>query len=254
MTHATCLCVIDLPADGAWNMAVDEALLEWAAGRGGPVWRFYRWSEPTLSLGYFQQAEERQTHTASRLCPIVRRLSGGGTILHDDELTYSLVAPGDHPLALKRAELYQAVHAALIDALGRWGIAAARFAAEGPSGGPAAGDAFLCFQRRSPGDVIFGGMKIGGSAQRRRDGAILQHGSVLLGRSEVAPELPGICELSGVRIEPEALCDAWLPHLAKRLELQWIHGGLPPEVHARAEQLVKQRYADPLWTESRKRL
>ena len=94
-----CRLLIDPPGAGAWNMAVDEVLLEWSAEQGGCCWRLYRWQEPTLSLGYFQPYDERRRHPASRDCPAVRRLSGGGAILHDAELTYSLVVPSGHPLA-----------------------------------------------------------------------------------------------------------------------------------------------------------
>ena len=74
-------------------MAVDEVLLDAAAVREQLSLRFYGWSEPTLSLGYFQRVADRKQHIASRECPLVRRLSGGGAILHDDELTYSFATP-----------------------------------------------------------------------------------------------------------------------------------------------------------------
>ena len=73
-------------------MAVDEALLIDAAENGVATLRFYQWSEPTLSLGYFQRYDDRDQHAASRECAVVRRQTGGGAILHDRELTYSLVA------------------------------------------------------------------------------------------------------------------------------------------------------------------
>src|SRR5688500_20216584 len=91
--------LLDVPAPGAWNMAVDEALLESAALENRCTLRFYRWSEPTLSLGYFQRYEDRRQHAASLSCACVRRASGGGAILHDHELTYSLAVPPTHPLA-----------------------------------------------------------------------------------------------------------------------------------------------------------
>src|SRR2546421_118466 len=75
--------VVDPPADGAWTMAVDEALLEATERDGLATIRFYEWSEPTLSLGYFQAHAERRLHTASAACTLVRRTSGGGAILHD---------------------------------------------------------------------------------------------------------------------------------------------------------------------------
>src|SRR5688572_3671775 len=90
MPHAR--LIIDPPARGAWNMAVDELLLEEAC-RGARALRLYQWSEATLSLGYFQAAAERTEHTASRDCPLVRRASGGGAIVHHRELTYCLAMP-----------------------------------------------------------------------------------------------------------------------------------------------------------------
>ena len=92
-----CRLIDDGAAIGARQMALDEALLESAAERGSATLRFYRWSEPTLSLGYFQDYAERDSHAASRNCALVRRQTGGGAILHDRELTYSLAIPRAHP-------------------------------------------------------------------------------------------------------------------------------------------------------------
>ena len=106
-----------------------------------------------------------------------RRLTGGGAILHDNEITYSIVLPGGHRLAGRRDELYQAMHGCLIEALAGFGAACA--VCEGGATAKSAAEPFLCFQRRSPGDVLLGEHKICGSAQRRRNGAVLQHGSLL---------------------------------------------------------------------------
>ena len=80
--------LLDPPASGAWNMAVDEVLWRWSAAAGRCCWRFYRWEEPTLSLGYFQSYDDRARHAASQGCPVVRRPSGGGAIVHDKEKGY----------------------------------------------------------------------------------------------------------------------------------------------------------------------
>ena len=120
-----CRLLIDPPGAGAWNMAVDEMLLEWSAAQGGCCLRLYRWQEATLSLGYFQEYQDRGGHGPSRNCPVVRRLTGGGAIVHDAELTYSLVVPAGHPLAARRDALYQAAHGALVETLAALGIAAA---------------------------------------------------------------------------------------------------------------------------------
>ena len=95
-----------------WNMAVDEMLLEWSAEHGGCCLRLYHWQEATLSLGYFQEYQDRGGHGPSRNCPVVRRLTGGGAIVHDAELTYSLVVHAGHPLAAARDALYHAAHGA----------------------------------------------------------------------------------------------------------------------------------------------
>src|SRR5262245_3748574 len=109
--------LIDPPASGAWNMAVDEALLETAATEGLPTLRFYEWERPTLSLGYFQSAADRVHHAASRECPVVRRASGGGAIVHDRELTYSIAVPQANPRSAAAAELYDSFHETLVQAL-----------------------------------------------------------------------------------------------------------------------------------------
>ena len=87
--------ILDPPADGLWNMALDEALLELAGESGIPTLRLYRWQPATLSLGYFQPYQDRESHPPSTTCPVVRRSSGGGAILHDRELTYSFTATID---------------------------------------------------------------------------------------------------------------------------------------------------------------
>lgn len=220
--------LLDSPAGGAWNMAVDEVLLTTAAEHGVCTLRFYEWAEPTLSLGYFQSHRDRSAHRSSRECPLVRRASGGGAIVHDHELTYSLAVPLAHPLATDGTRLYRQVHEALAATLARWQIPVELSAGAPHTAG--AGEPFLCFQRRAAGDLVVAPSgrahaasqpKIAGSAQRRRQGAILQHGSILLGRSDAAPELPGIEEVSGVRLSPADLAAAWQPQLAAALHLVW---------------------------------
>ena len=169
-----CRLLRDDAAPGAWNMAVDDMLLEQGShmlleqGSANATFclRFYRWSEPTLSLGYFQPYADRQTHRASRDCALVRRTSGGGAILHDQELTYSLVAPARHLMSKETEWLYITVHEALIETLARFGVTAS-INRSNPRLRPE-DEPFLCFERRAVGDVVLDGFKIAGSAQRRR--------------------------------------------------------------------------------------
>jgi len=112
---------------------------------------------------------------------------------------------------------------------------------------------FLCFQRRSPGDVVLGAAKIAGSAQRRRRGAVLQHGSVILGRSPAAPELPGIEDLLEKPVDPDGLAAAWLETLRGRLGVTWCRRPLSGPQRDRAGTLADARYASAPWTENRRR-
>jgi lipoate-protein ligase A len=249
--------IIDPPQNGAWNMAVDEALLNAAAERGTATLRFYQWREPTLSLGYFQSYGERQTHAASQGAAVVRRLSGGGALMHDREVTYSLCLPPAHPMARNAPALYEVVHRALIGVLGAWGVSPALHG----DGGSATDDAeepFLCFARRTSADVVLrsdrdasSSAKIVGSAQRRRRGAVLQHGAVLLGASRFAPELPGINDLTGKPLTAETLLETWQPALAAALKLQLVCADSERDLHEQAQRLQQEKYSGRAWTERR---
>ena len=196
---------------------------------------------------------------ASSRSAAVRRTSGGGAILHDIELTYSVAVPSRHPLAVGRLEFYQAMHTTLIETLADWHIEATMFAqpaAAAPHSETSSSTAhrrppFLCFQRRSPGDVLVGRTKIAGSAQRRCRGAVLQHGSILLARSAAAPELDGLEEMGGRTITPERLVEAWLARLVKILPNTWHHDQLTNEQRRRAAMLATAKYTCSAWTENR---
>lgn len=244
-------------------MAIDEALLHAAATDQLATLRFYAWSEPTLSLGYFQKIADRHTHTASVHAPCVRRQSGGGAILHDHEVTYSLTLPASHPLAREAESLYNAVHSAIIAVLRNLV----------PSGFPPeriqsycnnrpisdAKEPFLCFQRRSPGDIIVadtGGErslspKIVGSAQRRSRGAVLQHGSILLARSERAPELAGVSDLCDNIPDAALFVSDLSKQILNAVGLEVTHRSIPNQVFDAASNLRVDRYRNPLWTQRR---
>lgn len=245
-----CRLIVDPPGDGAWNMAVDEHLLGWASENESCCWRFYQWAVPTVSLGYFQQYAERQSHEASRECPIVRRASGGGAIVHDRELTYSVVVPSSHRLARRRQWTYETIHKTLIAVLAPWGVEARLYGTPAEmEQGPAD---FLCFKRRSSGDVVVGEVKIAGSAQRRIAGAVLQHGSVLLHRSTAAPELAGVDELIGTPVTADELMQVWQDQLARVLGFRWARGELSNEEGSHATQIVEEKYGNSTWTEKRR--
>jgi lipoate-protein ligase A len=187
----TCRVVIESePRDGVLNMALDEALLEEALSNGECTVRWYRWDTATVSLGYFQAADAAALADLAEL-PMVRRLTGGGAILHHHEWTYSCSVPPGHRLAEIPTQIYDRVHERVVAALAEQGIQASL---RGEALSEREGQ-FLCFGRGDPRDIIFRGHKILGSAQRRRRGAILQHGSLLIRRSDRAPQFPGLLDL-----------------------------------------------------------
>lgn len=177
---------------GSWNMATDEYLLEAALADNLKAVRMYRWEQATISLGYFQDSNDDALSSTFQNLPAVRRLSGGGAILHHRELTYSFVLPADDPLTREPTELYTRVHAAIIDVLREFGVDCVMRGEDGPE----SNEPFLCFVRGDRHDIHCNGNKVVGSAQRRRKGAVLQHGSILLAHSPNAPQIPGICDLT----------------------------------------------------------
>lgn len=208
MTSATTeLPVVDIivdefPNNGVFNMAMDAALLQLAAERERSVVRIYEWSEPTVTLGYFQGSGQPVESPFPGL-PVVRRLSGGGAILHDQEITYSLVLPASHPARQDPSSVYVAVHRMIIRLLSNTGVPCqlrSEFDAMNSNTAVTetgtAGEPFLCFLRKNANDIVHAsGNKIVGSAQRRRKGVTLQHGSIILNASRVVPQVPGIGEL-----------------------------------------------------------
>ena len=250
MTSAHLLCEdLESPHSGrpgAENMAIDEVLLFAAAQDARTSLRFYRWRPATLSLGYFQHLHDRQLHPASLDCDLVRRASGGGAIVHDQELTYSFALPS--PARIGAAEeFYRAFHETLIACLADRNIEAHLH--EGAK--HANGEPFLCFQRRASNDVVVDGFKVAGSAQRRWKRGMLQHGSVLLEQSPHAPELPGIRELTSINMTAAELAAAWMEKLSSRLNLEFRPSQLTDTEIEHSGQIRQAKFASVNWNAKR---
>jgi lipoate-protein ligase A len=239
-----CCLLLHGPSAGAWNMAVDEALLETADVDRIAALRFYAWAEPTLSLGYFQPSADRHQHLASLECPLVRRSSGGGAILHDQELTYSFAMPIERQSAADATRLSLSIHEALTTALKRLGISAQLCQKTGPC---KAEQPFLCFARRAVGDLLVDDCKIAGSAQRRRRGAILQHGSVLLATSRFAPELPGLLDLTGQAILAGSVGELFQAAIGDRFNVEWMAPAENSPIGTRAAALLAEKFDVASW-------
>jgi len=231
-------------ADGGWNMAADETLLESAAHVASL--RFYGWSAATLSLGYFQPERLRQTDPRLAELPLVRRPSGGAALIHHHEVTYGLALPAGLPWQTGESWLCR-MHAIIAAALQESGVAAARHGlkAEQPFAG------LLCFKHFTPGDLLIGAGKIVGSAQRRQRGALLQHGSILLRQSEYAPALPGIFELSGRALSAAEVCAAVEQALLRSTGWLLEDDGWTGAELERIEHLRATKYTQDSWNHKR---
>ena len=212
----------------AENMAWDEALLEAAPQLGQSVLRFYGWTEPAATFGYFQKFSDVERMTELR--PLIRRPTGGGLVPHDADWTYSLAFPPDDPwYELKAVESYRRVHEWVQSALTNAGLAT---------------ELSPCCRKEAPGqcfigaeqfDVLWQNRKIAGAAQRRtRDGLLIQ--------GSIQPP-PGVSRL---KFE-QAFCE-----LARtRWGVEWVPLGVGTELRDRVRELAREKYGRKEFNERR---
>ncbi len=263
------------PRAGAANMAVDEAIAQ-AVARGAvpPTLRFYRWDPPTVSLGRHQPlADVDRAAIQARGYDLVRRPTGGRAILHVDELTYSVAAPGDEPRMQGGVmDAYLRLSQGLLAGLQLLGVAADKAPGHARAGkSPSA----ACFQVPSAYEITAGGRKLIGSAQSRRQGYVLQHGSLPLvgdvarlvdvlalpeeGRRMLRAQLAQrACTLAQALGEAEDspkvaflhVAQALAQGFAQALDLELVPGQLSPQETREAARLIREKYAHPRWTEN----
>ena len=265
------LLIDPFPRRGAANMAVDAALLESAQHAALPTLRFYQWTPACLSFGRNQITEGVYDVVALRAggIDVVRRLTGGLAVLHDRELTYSVTMPAALMGGPRAA--YHAINAALVDGLNRIGVNAVLAGPDAQS--PSPGAAHPCFQAPSAGEVMVGGGKLVGSAQRCEKRTILQHGSILLdgdqavmhqyqqadpaatARDEVNEHDPASAELAGITLrsvlgavpDAHALIAALVSGFESALGTRLAPGTLLEAERRRAKELESQ-YDSHAWT------
>ena len=172
-------------SDSATNMAIDEAILQLhSEGKVPPTIRFYGWDPATLSIGYFQQAEKEINLEALEQYGLgfVRRPTGGRAVLHDQELTYSVIVAEDHPqMPTSVTEAYRIISTGLLQGFRDLGLDA-YFSTPNAEENEALKNprSAVCFDAPSWYELVVEGRKVAGSAQTRQKGVILQHGSILL--------------------------------------------------------------------------
>ena len=258
------------PARGAWNMAVDEAVLETSGtGESLPTLRLYAWNPACLSLGHAQSFRDvDMTRLKANGWEVVRRTTGGRAILHVDELTYSVATPIDEPRMLGSVlESYQRLATALIAAVRALGLPV-EMESHAPPADMVRGP--VCFEVPSAYEIVVEGKKLIGSAQTRKKAGILQHGTFplhgdltritqalvfaneqerlaagqkLLSRAATAESVTG-------RVIPwETAAAAFASAFETCLGIRLEPGELTPAELARAEELVQTKYDHPSWTE-----
>jgi len=250
-------------------MALDEAILEAVrTDQAPPTLRFYAWNPSCLSLGYAQSVDDADRGAIEELgWDLVRRPTGGKAILHTDEITYSISAPADHPL-FEGGVLpsYERISLALIAGLERIGLKPELNATESPD--PSNGNP-VCFQNPGTFEITVAGKKLVGSAQLRRSGGVLQHGSLPLrgelGRiclalsypdehdREQAMEQVGHHAITLEQVLGES--PTWsemTEHLTagfeQSLQLNLSHLDASQQEISRSTEILEERYSHPDWT------
>ena len=271
------LIVDDAPRSGAANMALDQAIAEAAAaGESLPTLRFYRWEPPAVSLGRHQPAAEADVAAAEvRGYEVVRRPTGGRAILHTDELTYSVTAPADEPRVRGGVmDAYLRLSNALVAGLRNAGVTTVDKA---PGHVRTSKDvSAACFEVPSAYEITAGGRKLMGSAQSRRGGYVLQHGSLpLVGditrlidvlvlepaqaaalRADLAERACTLAQALGVADDDPAVAfeqvqAAMARGFADMLDLDFKPSPPSPAELRRAAYLIRTQFAHPNWIGAR---
>ena len=262
--------IITPPAHGAWNMAVDEAILEEVIrGASPPTLRLYAWAPPCLSLGRAQPFKDVDIpRLESRGWEVVRRMTGGRAILHTDELTYSVTGPEDEPrLTGSILESYNRLAKALLAAVQALDLPVEMKEGKADANGQTNP---VCFEVPSTYEITVGEKKLIGSAQARRKEGVLQHGSLPL-----TGDLSRICQalvfpdeatrekaiqrllarattiesVLGREVDWDTAAGAFVRAFEAQLGLSFERGELSGAELSHAEELVHEKYAHPSWTE-----
>ncbi len=259
---------------GPMNMAIDEAILNAVAEEASPpTLRFFAWEPATLSLGYGQPiADVDQDRLAHRGWGLVRRPTGGRAILHTDELTYSVTAPMEEPRVVGSVvESYRRLSQGLLSGLQRLGLSARAdpkdpaTTTRAPDGTPIVNP--VCFEVPSDYEITADGRKLLGSAQVRKRGVVLQHGTLPLWgditrildglayadaeretlRARVRSRAATLADI-GLHASWEDAADAMAQGFSEALGLTLEPGEPSPRERSDAERLVAEKYGDPVWT------
>jgi lipoate-protein ligase A len=213
----------------AFNMALDEALLDSVSRLGKPVLRFYGWTEPAATFGYFQKFSD--VERATQLRPLIRRPTGGGIVPHDADWTYSAVFPPGHEWHLLKAEAsYRRIHEWIHSAFAVLKVKT-ELAPNCKKSQPG-----QCFIGHEKFDLLWHGKKIAGAAQRRNKSGLLIQGSV---------------QPPPVSLARAAWECAMRSVAEKQFPLAWDDFLPDPELHERAGKLAREKFSQSCYNQKR---
>jgi lipoate-protein ligase A len=260
--------LVDGQHPGAWNMALDEAVLEAVcAGAVPPTLRLYQWTPACVSIGYGQKVAEFNLRAlAQEGIELVRRPTGGRAVLHGEDITYCLCLPATHPVVAGGVVAsYRRLAAGL-----RLGLARLQVVGE-PATAVTGVRAPACFLGCNHEELACRGRKLVGSAQWRRDGGVLQHGSLPLsgdvGRIAFYTNLPAdeqvalaerlrraamtLEEAAGRSVSFHEVAFALAEGLAQALGIRWEASELTSAEKERAARLAAEKYLSEAWNANR---
>ncbi|MDD5491925.1 MAG: biotin/lipoate A/B protein ligase family protein [bacterium] len=241
--------LVDDPQDGAWNMAVDEAILcQCQTGTGMSTLRLYSWQKRTISLGYFQHIDAILANfCAQKHIDLIRRPTGGGFVLHDQELTFSVVFNRrDLRVQQQAVEYFRIIATCIQKALSALGVTVSL--EENVFNGK--DNHFFCFNNPTKYDLLVAGKKICGSAQRRYRDLILQQGSLILrtpGDPAFWQQAAGLEEVLQQKISFASISEAFQKSFAAELHISFVPGSLTEAELIQARQLASDKYTQASW-------
>lgn len=237
------------------NMAIDESIMvHVGSGRSPSTIRLYGWAPPAVSIGYFQGLEDEVDIDKCKELNVdyIRRITGGGAVFHESEVTYSIVLPTSNLIISDNMlESYKTICKGIIEGLGNLGVSA---------------------QFAPLNDILVGGKKISGSAQTRRNRTILQHGTVLIDTDvekmfsllkvpsekikdklikDVKERVTSIKHILSQDIEFDEVCQELAKGFEKTLNIELVEGELTDNELQLAEEIRKDRYSNPEWNHRR---
>lgn len=258
--------------DGAWNMALDEALLNSVErGESSPVLRLYRWEPATVTLGYFQQGRDVVNLEACREFgySVVRRITGGRAVLHDHEVTYAVISPEQNEVFPGGvAQNYHVIADVLHATFCSFGLQTEISSGRKEVVSADSVQRSSCFTAPALSELVFNGKKMTGSAQKRLTTAFLQHGSIPISidaeklylslntgdtvdlNRRVAKLADRIGWMNRWLEKPVSIVDveqSLINNFSKSVSIDFINDEPTPVEIADAERLLKEKYTNPEW-------